>query len=128
MLMFGVCLATTLWHVLAQIKRVMEDSRFIYGLHHQCDCWQEPCGAPEAAKAQQHAAGGDRRANPSSNLFAPPAHPLAAVEPARRAPPAPKHLCEPQAGAGDVDGGHATAGLERLLASLQAKVSSRTIQ
>lgn len=74
---------------------------------------------PASSQAQPHAAGGDRRANPSSDLFAPPAHPLA-----QRAAPATKRVSEPQASAGGMDAAHAAAGLERLLAALQAKASS----
>lgn len=88
---------------------------------------QEPCGVPASSQAQPHAAGGDRRANPSSDLFAPPIHPLADTEPARRAPPAAKRVNEPQATAGGMEAVQAAAGLERLLAALQAKARSRPI-
>ena len=77
---------------------------------------------PASAQAQPHAAGGDRRANPSSDLFAPPVQP-----PTERAAPARKRVSEPQASAGGMDAAHAAAGLERLLAALQAKASSHPI-
>ena len=74
---------------------------------------------PASSQGQPHAAGGDRNANPSSDLFAPPAHP-----PAERAAPAAKRASEPQASTRGIDVAHAAAGLERLLAALQAKASS----
>ena len=82
---------------------------------------------PASSRAQPFAASGDRHVNPSSDLFAPPAHPPADMEPARRAPPATKHVTEAQASAGSMDAAHAAAGLEQLLAALQAKASSRLI-
>ena len=83
---------------------------------------------PASSKTQPHATSGDRSANPSADLFAPPAHPPVDTALARRAATATKRNSEAQASAGSTDAAHAAAGLERLLASLQAKASSRPIR